>query len=232
MKSVLVDFRISKKSEDTLKRLGYSVIKTEKCNDLAEPVCGHPDMMVCKLSDIDFVVKTTLCGHFKVKFPNLNIISGTTGLKPEYPFDIAYNSARIGKYLFCNEKYTDNTILKYCEQNRIKVLSVKQGYAKCSICEVSDNAIITADKGIYAVAKENDIDALLIENKGIVLNGYDEGFFGGATGLLEKDLLCVNGNLELHSDCKKIKEFCNKYGVNILSLSDEQIYDIGTIIKL
>ena len=41
MKSVLVDYRISKKSEDTLLGLGYEVIKSEGSANLAEPVCGH-----------------------------------------------------------------------------------------------------------------------------------------------------------------------------------------------
>lgn len=230
MKSVLVDFRISKKSENSLKESGYSVIKTEKCIDLAEPVCGHPDMVACKLSDSDILIKTTLCGL--LNFTNLNIIKGKSNLKPEYPFDIAYNAAVVGKYIFCNEKYTDKGIIEYCKKNGIKILNVKQGYAKCSICIVSDNAIITADKCIYNAAKENKIDVLLIDNKGIILNGYDEGFIGGATGLIEKDLLAVNGNIELHKSRDEIKSFCRKYGVNIISLSDEPITDIGSIIRI
>lgn len=227
MKSVLVDFRISQNSENTLKSMGYSIVKTEKRPDLAEPVCGHPDMTVCKLSDNDFVVKTTLCGLFEC-----NIIKGTSELKPEYPFDIAYNAARIGDFLFCNEEYTDKKILEYCKQCGIKVLNVKQGYAKCSICEVSDNAIITADKSIYNAAKENNIDVLLIENKGIILNGYNEGFIGGATGLIEKDLLAVNGNIKLHKNCEEIISFCKNYGIRVISLSDEPITDIGSIIRI
>ncbi len=232
MKSVLADFRISKKSKDSLINLGYAVFETEKCPDLADPVCGHPDMLVCKISNTDFIVKTTLCGLFEDKFKNINIIAGKTKVKPEYPFDIAYNASRIGKYLFCNEKYTDSKIKEYCAKNGIKILNVKQGYAKCSICEVSDNAIITADKSIYNTAKENNIEVLLIDNKGIVLNGYDEGFIGGATGLLEKDLLAVNGSLKLHINGEEIKSFCKKHGVNAVSLSDEPITDIGSIIRI
>ena len=227
MKSVLVDFKISEKSEDTLKELGYIVFKTEKCPDLAEPVSSHPDMTVCKLSDTDFAAKTTLCGPFEC-----NVIKGTTELKPEYPFDIAYNAARIGNFLFCNAKYTDKKIIEYCKKNGIRILNVNQGYAKCSICEVSDNAIITADKSIYNAAKENNIDVLLVENKGIILNGYNEGFIGGATGLVEKDLLAVNGNIKLHKSCDEIIAFCKNYGVKVISLSDEPITDIGSIIRI
>ena len=230
MKSVLVDFRISEKSERTLINLGYSVLKTEKCHELAEPVCGHPDMLVCKLKNHDFVGVPSFRGLFDKTTGN-NFISGKNILKYEYPHDIAYNCALVGNNLFCNEKYTDEVILDYCKNNGIKIINTKQGYAKCSICIVSDNAIITADESIYYVASKNNIDVLKTENNGIVLDGYDEGFFGGATGLLEKDLLCVNGNIELHKDYVRIKNFCAKYGVNILSLSDDRIYDIGSIIR-
>lgn len=231
MKTVLVDFRISNKSVETLENMGYNVLKTFKDPNLSEAVCGHPDMILCKLKNHDCVSKTTYRGFFD-KIENINFIAGKSDLKDEYPYDIAYNCALVGNYLFCNEKYTDAEILSYCKENGLKVLNTKQGYSKCSICVVSDNAIITADKNIFNVATDNNIDVLLTENKGIILKGFDEGFIGGATGLLEKDLLCVNGNIKLHKDYYRINEFCEKYGVRIISLTDEPIYDIGTIIRL
>ena len=228
MKTVLVDFRISEKSCQTLENMGYCIKKTSKEPNLPEPLCGHPDMILCKLKDRDFVGKSTYRGLFG----RLNFISGKSELKNEYPYDIAYNCALVGNSLFCNEKYTDDVILEYCKNNGIKIINTKQGYAKCSICIVSDNAIITADKNIYNAAIKNNIDVLMTENTGIVLDGYNEGFIGGATGLIEKDLLCVNGNLELHKNCDEIKDFCSKYGVDIVSLSQDKICDIGSVIKL
>ena len=213
MKSVLVDYRISKKSEDTLLGLGYEVIKSERSANLAEPVCGHPDMLLCKLSDTDFAVSPTLSRGFIKSLNKKHIILGATKLKPIYPCDIAYNAARIGKYLFCNEKHTDAAILKYSKKYGISVINVNQGYTKCSICEVSENAVITSDKSIFKAARENNIDVLLTENSGIILNGYNEGFIGGAGGLIEKNLLAVNGDISLHKNFKEIKEFCKKYGV-------------------
>ena len=91
---------------------------------------------------------------------------------------------------------------------------------------------ITADKNISNTAIKNNIDVLLIENKGIILKGYNEGFIGGATGLIENNLLAVNGNIKLHKDYIRIKQFCREYGVDIVSLSDEPICDIGSIIRL
>ena len=230
MKTLVVDFRISQKSLETLERLGYKVIKTQKEDNVADAICGHPDIIMCKLKNHDVVIKNTFCG-FLSGF-GCNIIDGKTTLKKNYPYDIAYNAALVGNNLFCNEKYTDSIILEYCKEHKIKMLNTKQGYAKCSICVVSDNAIVTSDKNILNTAIKNNIDVLQVENKGIILEEYGEGFIGGATGLIEKDLLVVNGNIELHRDCDRIKSFCTKYGVTVLSLSDEPIYDIGTIIRL
>ena len=232
MKNLLVDFRISKTSEKTLLELGYNIVKTTKCDNLQDAVSGHPDMLVCRLSEKDFVAERTFYSIINPYFLKYNLIAGESKLNRDYPFDIAFNSARVGNYLICNEKYTDRKIIEYCFENNLKILNTKQGYTKCSICIVSENAIITADKGIYKLAADNKIDALLISNKGIVLNGYNEGFFGGATGLLEKNLLAINGNAKLLADYDDIRAFCSNYGVDIISLSDEAIQDIGTIIRL
>lgn len=232
MKRVLTDYRISEKSEIALSRLGYAVIKTYECSAVQKPVCGHPDMMLCKLSDYDYVAEAGFSIFFKAHFPDRNIIAGTSRLSDKYPLDIAFNCARVGDCLFCNASYTDKAILEYCEKNGIKIINIRQGYAKCSICVVADNAIITADRGVFNKARENGIDALLTENRGIVLDGFNEGFIGGATGLLEKDLLAVNGNLDLHKDRDAIRLFCKSHGVEVISLSDEPITDIGTIIRI
>lgn len=232
MKTVVVDFRISKSSLDTLKSMGYSIIKTQKNPHISEAICGHPDMVICKLKNHDFVINPTFRGFLNKQIQDCNLIEGASILGKEYPHDIAYNCALVGDYLFCREKYTDCAIIDYCRGNGIKILDTKQGYAKCSICIVSDNAIITADKNIYGLAAKNNIDVLMTTNEGIVLKGFSEGFFGGATGLLEKDLLAVNGDFERHKDCVKIKNFCANYGVKIISLSDGQMSDIGSIIRL
>lgn len=231
MKSVVVDFRISEKSIKTLKSLGYSTIKTIPENNVNKAICGHPDIIMCNLDKNHIISKPSFACVLK-KFTSDEIICGKSDLKEKYPFDIAYNCAKVGNYLFCLKEYTDLKILEYCHKSNIKILNIKQGYAKCSICVVSDDAIITADENIYKIAKQNNIDVFLTSNDSVQLNGFKNGFFGGATGLLEDNLLAVNGNLKLSKDHEDIMAFCKNRQVDIISLSDENITDVGSIIRI
>lgn len=58
----------------------------------------------------------------------------------------------------------------------------------------------------------------------------DYGFIGGATGLIDNNTLAVNGDINSHPDSEQIKLFCHKYNVDIISLKDDKLVDIGTII--
>jgi hypothetical protein len=113
-----------------------------------------------------------------------------------------------------------------------KILNVKQGYSKCSIAVIGTDAAITSDTGIYNTLIANGIDVLKIDSGSIRLDGVSYGFIGGVSGLIAPDVLAVNGNIEAHPESEKIKEFCNKHGVSILSLNNEELYDIGSILPI
>lgn len=229
MKNVIVDFRTAKKTTDTLSSMNYNVIKTPKLNNVCEQISGHTDIMLHVLNETTLVCEESVFDYFKDKLPDFNIIKGTARLSSGYPYDIAYNTARVGNNIFCCEKYTEKTILNFYYEHDFKIVNIKQGYAKCSICAVSDNAIITQDTGIYKAAGKNGIDALLIHDEGVRLDGFKNGFIGGASGLLDTHTLAFNGNINYHADCGKITDFCNKYNVNIISLNEDMLYDIGTV---
>ena len=94
----------------------------------------------------------------------------------------------------------------------------------------SNDAIITSDKNIQSVAIKNKIDVLLVDDNEIKLNGFNHGFIGGATGLLNKNILAVNGNIEFHRNYNEIISFCAKHGVEVISLNSDEIIDIGSIL--
>ena len=208
----------------------FSVVFTPKLENVYTTICGHTDIMVHKLGERQIVAEPTVCEFFNNKMPEIEVIPGKTILNEKYPYDIAYNAARVGNNIFCNKNFTDDTIIEFANRNDLNIVNTEQGYAKCSICVVSNDAIITSDKNIQSAAFKNGIDVLLVNDNEIKLTGFDHGFIGGATGLINENILAVNGNIELHTNYNEVIEFCNKYGVEVISLNNDEIIDIGSIL--
>lgn len=230
MKYAIIDYRASVKTADALENIGFNVIFTPRLDHVYTTIRGHSDIMVHKLCENTIIVEPTVVDYFKKKMPEVTVLSGNTILNEKYPYDIAYNVARVGNNLICNKNFTDDKILEFANKNGLKILNTKQGYAKCSICIISNEAVITSDKNIQSVLNKNNIDVLMVDDSKIKLKNFEHGFIGGATGLLNENTLAVNGNIELHSNYKEIIEFCNMYGVEVISLNNDEIVDIGSII--
>lgn len=69
-------------------------------------------------------------------------------VKSPYPYDVSLNAAFFGDKIICNRNYVAREILDYAECNGLKLIHTNQGYSKCSVCIVSENAVITADDNI------------------------------------------------------------------------------------
>lgn len=232
-KWVLIDGR-EKEIGDSLSKLGLNVLYTEKCIDLYDAISFHPDILLHPLGNGEIVVAPNVTPNFiqKLKSLDLKVKIGQTFLKRNYPYDIAYNVARLGNTVFHNFKYTDPILKKSYEEKGVKFLNVKQGYTKCNMAIIDDNSFITSDKGIFEVASKNGFEVLLIEPGGVFLKGFDYGFIGGSMGLIGKKKLAVTGVFKSHKNYEKIIEFLNKKGIEIIYLTFEQIKDIGSIIPL
>ena len=121
----------------------------------------------------------------------------------------------------------------YAQKQKYKIVNVNQGYTKCSVCKVSENAIITADQSIAKAAQAMGIDVLPICEGYISLPPFKHGFIGGASGLCNGlKTLYFCGNINLHKDADAIKAFCKNHNREIVSLSDEVLFDVGTLIFL
>lgn len=227
-----VDYRINPKSAETLRSIGYEVVKTHQSKKLYNAVCGHADMQLCKIRDNLAVAAPGTYEYLEKSVFEAKIYPGLTEIGGMYPWDIAYNAACVGNRLFCNEKYTDGEILRICRENGIDIVDVRQGYAKCSICIVNDNAIITSDSGVAKTAEKCGLDVLIVDDGNVALEDFEHGFIGGATGLLKPGLLAVNGNIERHASCNAVIDFCARNRTEIVCLNKDEITDVGSIITL
>lgn len=142
----------------------------------------------------------------------------------EYPLDASLCALPLGDAVYHNAKICDELIV----QSTSRFENIKQGYAKCAVCPVSSDAAITADKGVARVLEKNGVRVLQVLPGGIMLDGFDEGFIGGAAFKIAPDVLAFTGSLDLHPDKEKIEEFLSECGVRPEYLTAGQAFDIGS----
>lgn len=209
------------KITEALRQEGFEVILLAPFSALDHPTDTHADMLLLDVNGKIFKYEDYLIdGEFES-------ISESMGAK--YPHDVLLNIAVVDSHAFCNVKHASKTVLKYLEDNGYTIHRVAQGYAHCSTCIVSDEAIITADEGIYTAACEIGIDALLIGAGSISLPPYGYGFIGGASGVTD-DAVYFCGSLEYHPDGERIRAFIEKYGKRVVELCDAPLADVGGIL--
>ena len=229
---VIVDYRITKEAQNTLNKEGIEVIKTIPHPMLYKAVDGHPDMQIHHLGGNKFVCDEYVYDYYKKVLDNAKIYKGKAKLFDKYPLDIAYNAVSVGTHFFHNLSFTEKTIYEYYNSLGVKLINVKQGYSKCSVCILSKDAIISSDYPISNLAQKNGLDCLYFDPKDIKLNGLSNGFIGGICGLINRNTLAINGDITLLENAQQFIDFCNKYNINILPLNKETPEDIGSIIPI
>ena len=212
-------------------KLSIKVVSVTKNPLLDQPVSKHADILCNYVGKSTFLVdknQVELCKFIKNNNGKSVIIEN---IQSPYPNDCLLNFADIGDYIICNNSILTEDIVKYLPDKPI--IDVKQGYSKCSVCICGHNTIVTDDKSVYnAVLQYDSINSLLIEKGSVRINKYDYGFIGGCCGLVDKNLLLFNGDLSLHSDFDKIKNFLYDNGINYIDIKGKPLTDIGSIIPI
>ena len=231
---VIIDYRASEEILNHLKDLNIEPIKTMKCSDLQEPVDGHPDMVIHPIDFETFVIAPNVYDYYRnvLEGKGIKVIKGGKTLSRNYPEDIAYNVARIGRYAVHNTKHTDQVLKYYLEEAGIEFIHVNQGYTKCSIAPVSENKALTSDFLIHEKLISYNIDCLYINPKVVYLKGYDNGFIGGCTGLINKKIFLSTGKIFDENISVLLKEFIQSTGYLYDEASSKRITDLGTLIPI
>lgn len=230
---VVCDGRIDREIEYNLNKLGIRIIKTSKNPFLYDAISYHPDIVFHHLGNNRIIVSPNVDNKFiySLEDEGFEIIPGKKYIGSQYPDNVSYNVARLKDCAILNIKYTDEVLLDELYKQNIKLIDVKQGYAKCSVCVVDENAIITSDAGIYKKVNTY-IDVLLIRSGYINLFNMNYGFIGGSTGLISKDLLAFYGDIEKHPDFVLIYDFLKNFQKSYVKLSKDKVTDYGTLIPL
>lgn len=211
MSNVIISAEVPRDIIEYIKTLGHEVYAITG-RGVLPPVRCHADMFICRLTEDA-------------------IISAREGeLTPGYPQEAACNALVMGRKLFCRIGSASPRLLGAAKASGIDTVPVKQGYAACSVCKVSDRAAITADSGMAAALECEGIDVLRIRPGHILLPGYDTGFIGGASALLDGTLIFF-GNIFDHPDWPEMKQFITAHGVEYKYFDKIPLTDLGGAVK-
>ncbi len=213
-----------------LQALGYTVIPSDEipCNMPYER--RHADLQCLILKDTAFVLNC--CdGLINALSDDYHVIRCGEKFGGSYPDNVCLNALMLGDRLLCRVPSLDEKVKAYCERHHIELIHVNQGYTRCSCAMIGDHAVITADKGITDVLKQMDYDVLMIGQGSIRLDEAAYGFIGGATGYdpVKRTLYCC-GVVRRHPAYEQIKAFCDSHDTKLVSLSEDELIDIGGIL--
>ncbi len=226
-KAVLTDYRVSGDCVSRLEALGFAVVRLPSFRAISEPVAAHPDMLIYKLDDHGsrlllhrdyYAVARDVLDPLGVE-----LVLTDEPIRAGYPDEILLNALRVGGKVYAKAESVSTHIASTADE----VVSVKQGYAACSVALLREDAAITADKGLGAALEKNGVNVLYVRQGHIELDGYDYGFIGGCGGSLAPDLYAFFGDIETHPDGADIRAFAERFGVRIMSLCDRPLRDFG-----
>lgn len=215
-----------------LKELGIECIPLKKNNYLDDEISCHADILAFNFSNGQVLINKGATGEEELQKIGIKSVVYKNKISSPYPNDIPLNVAFTGKHIICNSKYTAKEIIDFANCNNIEIISTKQGYSKCNLCVVSENAVITEDKGLACLLKKYQYNVLLITSGDIFISDAHYGFLGGASCKISPDKIYFSGDLSSHRDYESIVNFLNLYKVKPIYNKARKLTDFGGIIQL
>jgi hypothetical protein len=199
---------------------------------LDKPVSSHADMLICKIDNVVFCYEDYYLDNkevfLKIFEQGYTIKFVSSKCEREYPNDIALNALIIGKKIFCNKKHIAPEILNYATENNYEIIAISQGYSACSTLVINEKSAITGDVGVAKALEKHGIEVALIDTSKIILKGYNIGFIGGASGVID-DKIYLFGPDEIIKNNMKAMSLITKYNFQIIPILHDQVYDFGGI---
>ncbi len=232
---VLLGEKYRRMLDSSLREKGLRPIYVPDNPFVDDRLSGHADLSVLHLGGNSLFIASFLknsCFSEKMRDLGFEIVFSDIQMDRTYPLDAMLNICICGNRFFYNPKSADRSCVEILRDRGLKPLSVRQGYTKCAICVVNESSIITSDKGIHSIAVKAGLSSLLITEAHIVLEGFAYGFIGGSTFVPKRDKLAFIGNIHTHPDCKRIVEFLENKGIEPINITENNIFDAGSILPL
>ncbi len=195
-----------------LSQIGYDLWLIEG-RGVLPPVSCHGDMFICTLGE------------------GLTVFAREGELCPGYPQETAFNALIMNGCIFCRTDSASPRLMGAAKAAGLKPVAVKQGYAACSVCRVTEKAAITADRGMADALRREGVETLLISPGHILLPGYDTGFIGGASCLAGGRVVFF-GDVTAHPDWEEMRLFIHRHGAEYKYFGGIPLTDLGGAVSV
>lgn len=240
--TIIADSRMPEEAKKNLKKLG-NVLFINPTSATYNSISSHPDIFFFQKDDALIYAPNAPKRIIKeLKKRKIKLIEGKKEVGKKYPETVPYNAVGIGNLLIHNLKHTDETILSSYENH----INVNQGYTRCNLLALNENAFITSDVGIFnAVNRQQTTDnslypheslvetygrtsVLYIDPKQIKLEGQKNGFFPGCCGVWKNNLI-VCGSTKNLKEKAELDKFLKDNNFNLIELYDGDLVDVGSV---
>ena len=229
-KMLIVGEMYSKLLEGALSEMGVAVLCCPQNPCVDSRLASHADLSVFHMGGKRFLLapylKNTDFSRSLESF-GAELCYSKLEQKSVYPRDAGLCALNVGAMVFHNQKLSDPAIV-----SAKGFVHVSQVYAKFAVLMLDEKNAITSDRGMAMALREQGIEVLEISEKGISLEGFENGFIGGSAFLLSRDTVVFTGNLDAHPDKSKIEAFLQKKSKKARFLTKMPIFDIGSAIPV
>lgn len=222
---IIIDKKIPEPAKRRLANYG-KLAEVSTSGICYEAISGHPDTFFCRISD-SLITAPNLPQNIVEEIEDGMIIYGDNIVGNIYPETAHYNAVVTDTCLIHNLNFTDQKILDLCEKK--EHIHVEQGYTRCNLLALKENNFITSDKGIRRTLINFGKNVLFINPENIKLEGFSHGFFGGACGVLD-DQIMVIGSIDYIHESSEIKLFFDDLDYQIIELYNGPLFDGGGMI--
>ena len=224
---IIVDGKMPDFAKAKLAECGH-LLELETSGITYPAISGHPDIFFCPTRAGLIVAPDLPEEYFSLlDLHRIKYRKGETAVGSAYPQTAPFNAVVTSKYIIHNLKLTDPLLLKACEG--LTPIHVNQGYTRCNLLVLDENLFVSSDKGICNTLLDHDLHCHYFPPHEIKLEGFSNGFLGGACGIWDQKLFMC-GSLKYHSWGQQFREIIEAEDLAIIELIDKPLMDVGSII--
>ncbi len=223
----IIDSRSSKQVINNLRKYATDVYMFQTHGVTCNSISGHPDIFIYQDHNQLVVAPNAPVDFFEfIDNNNISYLRGNKDVGHDLDSNVQYNCLSTPQFLFHKTEYTDSIVLKINKHKEF--ISLPQAYTRCSLVHLCNDRYLTSDRGVEKALLNRKLSCLYFSPDEIVIHEHKHGFIGGAIGIMGKRFF-FNGNVDLHADGQKLREYISDLDFELINLSDEYLYDGGCI---